>query len=241
MYEERFYRQWMGTDGGRGYRIVVGQSDLFIQTDGRDSRNEALKALRQVRSQIEGYIADHGSFKESLEPIAVSDRAPEVVKIMARAGQAWNVGPMAAVAGAVAEFVGRKIEPDGGTVIVENGGDIYARAPKALRFALYAGEESPFKDKIAFEVDAKDGVGVCTSSGKVGPSLSFGKADAVVAVARDAAFADAAATAIANLIKTPDDVAVVVEDERKRGALIGLVACMGDRLGLWGDIEIIKR
>jgi uncharacterized protein len=121
---------------------------------------------------------------------------------------------------------------------VENGGDIFARAPRRVRFALYAGEASPFAGKLAFEVDASEGIGVCTSSGRVGPSLSLGRADAVVAIHPSAAFADAAATAIANRIRAPGDVAAVVREEEARGALRGLIACMGDTLGVWGDLEL---
>jgi ApbE superfamily uncharacterized protein (UPF0280 family) len=241
MYQERFYRNWMGRDGIDGFRIVVGQSDLFVQSDRLDSREPALAALKHVRKEIEDYISSHGFFREALTPIPVSRKAPKTIKIMAQAARTWDVGPMAAVAGAVAEFVGKGIETNARTVIVENGGDIYAKDERALRFALWAGEESPFKDKIAFEVDARDGVGVCTSSGKVGPSLSFGNADAVVAIADDAACADAAATAIANGIRVPEDVAAAIEEQKKKGALRGVIACLGDRLGIWGDIEIIKR
>ena len=148
---------------------------------------------------------------------------------------------MAAVAGAVSEWVARALLDGAETVIVENGGDVYAKAPEPLKLALYAGEASPFAGRLAFEISAADGVAVCTSSGRVGPSLSFGNADAVVAIHESGAFTDAAATAVANRVHSPEDVAEVVAEEKSRGALRGLIACAGDRLGLWGDFKLIKR
>ena len=241
MYQERFYRQWMEAQGLESFQVVIKESDLFILSDRAGRSAVAYKALKEVRSEIESYISTFELFKHSLSPISVDREAPATIKAMARAGRAWNVGPMAAVAGAVAEFVGRRMVEDGQTVIVENGGDVFAVADRRLTFALWAGQDSPFKDRIAFEVDAIKGVGVCTSSGKVGPSKSFGNADAVVAIAGDTAFADAAATSIANRIQTPEDVAAAVEEQKTKGDLIGVIACAGDRLGVWGDVEITRR
>ena len=148
---------------------------------------------------------------------------------------------MASVAGAIAEFVGNELLAFSPEIIVENGGDIYAKAPEPLKLALFAGEASPFAGRLAFEISASAGIAVCTSSGRVGPSLSFGLADAVVAIHESGAFADAAATAIANRIHTPSDVARVVAEEKEEERLQGLIACAGDQLGLWGDFELIRR
>jgi ApbE superfamily uncharacterized protein (UPF0280 family) len=239
MYEQRFYRERIGREGLARFEVKVEQSDLLILCD-RDLAQLATDALRRVRSQIEDRIAIDPRFGVGLEPCAVDPAASEVVREMARAGRAWDVGPMAAVAGAVAERVGRALAAESATVIVENGGDVFALSPEPATFALYAGESSPFRDRLRFRVDAADGRGVCTSSGVVGPSLSFGRADAVVAIARDTAFADAAATAIANRIDHPEDVDRVVYEEERRGALDGLIACCGDRIGIYGAVELVR-
>ena len=241
MYEERFYRDWMECDGLDRFQVVMGKSDLFVLCKRRGAQELVRSALKEIRQDIEKYIEEHSVFRDSLEPIAVRDDAPWVVKHMAWAASAWDVGPMAAVAGVISEFVGKKLSDDGGDVIVENGGDVWAKVNRDVTFALYAGEDSPFKDKIAFTVDATQGVGVCTSSGKVGPSLSLGHADAVVAIAQDTAFADAAATSIANRVRTKEDIDLVIEEQQKRGDLKGVIACLGDRLGMWGDIEIASK
>lgn len=238
MYEERFYRSWMQREGLRRFQVVIKESDLFILAED-DLSGEARAALRTARRGIEAEIAACPEFRTALAPLAERPGVTEVVRAMIEASAAWGVGPMAAVAGAVADAVGAKLERRSGTVVVENGGDVRARCPEPLTFAVWAGDASPWKGDLAFEVDAREGIGVCTSSGRVGHSLSFGRADAVVAVGRTAALADAAATAIANRIRKPGDVAVVVEQERRRGRLLGLLACCGERLGVFGNLKLV--
>jgi uncharacterized protein len=237
MYTERTYRCWSGHRAAARFNVTLGESDLDIQC-GADRRATALRELAAVRRDLKRHIARDPSYRTSLVPLAVPEDAPEVVRAMADAATLWGVGPMAAVAGAIAQRVGEAIAAPGDRVIVENGGDIWARADGSIRCAVYAGERSPFRDRLAFSVDARDGVGVCTSSGVVGPSLSFGKADAVVVIARSAAVADAAATAIGNRIRTPADVGPVVEEASGGPGLRALLACCGDRLSLWGGIEL---
>lgn len=242
MYVERFYRRWVDRADLRQFRVRIRESDLLILCD-HVLEAKACAALAAVRRDIEAFIAANNRFLTSLEPVTVDDdRAPRVVRDMAAAGRIWQVGPMAAVAGAVAQTVGEKLAQASRNVIVENGGDVYARTNggRPLRFALYAGEDSPFSDRVGFEVDASSGIGVCTSSGRVGPSLSFGRADAVVAIADDAAEADAAATALANRLQAPTDIDEVVERAEASGRLRGLIACAGDRLGVWGDLELVR-
>ncbi|MCP4200097.1 MAG: UPF0280 family protein [Proteobacteria bacterium] len=237
-YNDRFYRQWMGRDNLKRFQVKVKESDLFILCS-KKMEKLAYATLAEVRRQIEIYIGENKPFAVSFEPLPVAEDAPGVVSKMARAADFWNVGPMAAVAGVIAEDVGRRLAEECDVVMVENGGDVYVRAPEPVRFALYAGEDSPFTDKVTFEVAAPHGLGVCTSSAVVGPSLSFGKADAVVAIHNDTAFADAAATSLANRIKTKDDVDRIVGEQEKRETLHGLIACCGDRLGIWGAVELV--
>jgi hypothetical protein len=236
-YATRFYRDWVSRPDLAACRVERGQSDLLILAD-RDPEGDAAAALERARSEVEAAIAARPVFGEALAPLEDAEGDPPLVRGMLAAGRAFGVGPMAAVAGAVAEAVGRALSRRAATVIVENGGDVFALAPGPVRFALYAGEESPFRGRLGFAVDASRGAGVCTSSGRVGPSLSFGRADAVVAIAPDAAFADAAATALANRIHGPDDVERVIGDERRRGRLTGAIAACGERLGAFGDLEL---
>jgi ApbE superfamily uncharacterized protein (UPF0280 family) len=220
------------------FSVKISTSDLLILCSS-SLENTARETLEEVRAQIEDYIAGHQDFASSLQPIRASKSAPEIVIKMVNAAKPWGVGPMASVAGAISEAVGKRLEKEAKTVIVENGGDVYVKAPLPIRFGLYAGEESPFTDKVEFEVDASGGLGVCTSSGRVGPSLSLGKADAVVAISEDTAFADAAATSLANQVKTEIDVERVVRSQERSGMLRGLIVCCKDKIGIWGDLKLV--
>jgi len=237
-YVERFYRGWTGTQDLVSFEVKVRESDLLILAE-RAMEQEALDALLAARADIERYIERDPVFACTHAPHDVAPEAPGIVKEMAAAAAKWGVGPMAAVAGAIAEQVGRVLAARSPAVIVENGGDVFALAPRPVRFALFAGRESPFSGEIVFEVAADRGVGVCSSSGTVGPSFSYGRADAVAAVACSAAEADAAATAIANVVLDERDVDRVIEDEGYRSRLVGLVAAKGGRLGIWGDLRLI--
>jgi len=158
---------------------------------------------------------------------------------MIDAALSWNVGPMAAVAGAIAEDVGRSLSLFTDTVLVENGGDIFLKSRDRISCALYAGEESPFGGNIGFAVEAPHGIGICTSSGTVGFSFSLGKANAVTVLACNSATADAAATAIANRIHSPGDIDFLHEYATDGSELIGVIACCGGKLASWG-IELFE-
>jgi ApbE superfamily uncharacterized protein (UPF0280 family) len=244
MYEKRFYRTWTEHRPLHHHELKIEESDLLLLFDnGNDAARliaEADQALRRVRTAIKRYIHAVPSFAHALTPTKSDPDAPRVISDMIRAGQIWNVGPMAAVAGTVAEYVARAVHHGEGTVIVENGGDIFALSEVPVRFGLYAGEASPFKSALTFEVAAGGGVSICTSSGRIGPSFSKGSADAAVAIHRVGAVADAAATSIANRIRHSADVDAVVQQEQSKNRLRALISCMDDRLGMWGEISLIK-
>lgn len=214
------------------------ESDLFIVCD-KDLKEYATVLLEQCRQEIEQYIRKDRQFISTLSPYKVGDDAPEIIKIMCQASKEYSVGPMASVAGVIAEWVGRKLLQKSNFIIVENGGDIFLKGEGKLKLGLYAGDHSPFTGRLCFEVNASDSaLGVCTSSGTVGHSLSFGNADAVVAIAKDTALADAAATAIGNTVKTISDIEPAITREKEKGKLEGLIIAMGKHIGFWGNIQL---
>jgi ApbE superfamily uncharacterized protein (UPF0280 family) len=237
-YVERFYRGWTGARDLIPFEVKVRESDLLILAE-QAMEQEAYDVLVAVRADIERYMARDPVFARTHTPHDVAGDAPDIVREMAEAAAKWDVGPMAAVAGAVAERVGRALAARSAAVIVENGGDVFALAPRPVRFALFAGHHSPFSGEIVFEVNASHGVGVCSSSGTVGPSFSYGLADAVTTIAGSAAEADAAATAVANTIREEPDVDRVIEDPGYRSRLVGLVVAKNGRLGVWGGLTLI--
>jgi len=192
----------------------------------------------KYRRILEEYIGRHPSFLTSLEPVAVADGAPQIVTGMAEAAGKCGVGPMAAVAGAIAEAVGSKLLDFSPEVIVENGGDIYLKSLTKRLIGIYAGK-SPLTGRVGLEINGEDTpLGVCTSSGTVGHSLSLGKADAVIVLSQSTALADAAATAIGNRILKPEDIPGGIEFARSIKGLRGVVIILGEQVGVWGKVKL---
>ena len=237
--EERSYRAWAQGRGLASFEVVVAETDLQVFAD-RALEAETDAAVRRVRRDIELYAAMHDGFIESLGPLAPAADAPEVVRRMCEATARYGVGPMAAVAGVIAERVGRELLRHSKQVLIENGGDVYFKVDEAPVFGLFAGRSSPFTGRVRFRPRDMTEGGTCTSSGTVGHSLSFGRADAVVVVASDTALADAAATAIGNSIRRPEDVERAIEIEQERGLVAGLVIAIGETLGVWGAVEMLE-
>jgi hypothetical protein len=236
VYQPRTYRHWVKDKSLVGFNVVVKETDLYIRASS-DLTRKALKLVLKYREQLESYIERHPAFLTSLEPLAVAD-APRIVTEMAEAAKKVGVGPMAAVAGAIAEFVGKELLESSPEVIVENGGDIFLKSSTDRLIGIYAGK-SPLTGRVGLEVKGKDTpLGICTSSGTVGHSLSFGKADAVIALSKSTALADAAATAIGNIIKNADDIPRGIERAIGIKGLSGVIIIKDDRIGFWGKVEI---
>ncbi len=236
-YEPRLYRLDTEAEGLVGFKVQIAESDLYI-TAGKNLKKEAYEALKEAREQIEDWIRIYPEFLASLVPLDIpaGGKCPEIVHEMYTASQKAGVGPMAAVAGAVAEYVGRKLLKKTDEVIIENGGDIFAFTRKTRKALIYAGS-SPFRKKIVVLIPPLRPVGLCTSSGTVGHSLSFGKADAVVVLSEKAAFSDAAATSIGNLVRNASDIERGIE-KAKEMEVEGVVIIVGDKMGAWGNIEL---
>ena len=86
---------------------------------------------------------------------------------------------------------------------------------------------------------AEKGLGVCTSSGTVSHSLSFGKADAALIISFDAALADAAATAAGNAVKNKDYIEKGINLAKSIDGVKGVLIIVGDKMGTWGEIKLI--
>ncbi len=238
-YRERTYRRLVVEKGLVSFQVQVKETDLLIQSR-KDLRETAYQAVLRYRRQLEAYIQDHPDFFHSLTPVRGDDFAPPLVKEMLRASKAARVGPMAAVAGAMAEFVGRDLLRESPEVIVENGGDLFIRSARELKVAIFAGP-SPLSLRVGLKIsEAAEGLGICTSSGTVGPSLSFGKADAACLLSSSAALADAAATAVGNVVKSPGDLAAGLETAQRIEGVTGVVLIIGEKMGAWGRVELLE-
>ena len=239
MYEPRTYRHWIKDKDLISFNVVVKETDLYIRAS-TNLKRKAYKLVLKYRNALESYISQHPTFLTSLEPLPVSDDAPRIIIEMSAAAEKVGVGPMASVAGAIAEFVGNELIAFSPEIIIENGGDIYLKSLEKRIVGIYAGK-LPLTGKIGLEINGQDTpLGICTSSGTVGHSLSYGKADAVVVLSKSATLADAAATAIGNLIVQPSDIPNGLEFANGIEGLKGVIIIKGDKVGLWGDVKICQ-
>jgi uncharacterized protein len=222
------------------HHIQIKETVLTVLCEERFLRT-AENAARAARQAIESTIERCVDFAISFTPVPVSDSEPEIVRKMALAAQRMNVGPMAAVAGAVAEFTLTALLDDGAReAVVDNGGDIALKIDEPLHIGIYAGA-SPVKD-LAFHVEPGSGLlSICTSSGTVGHSFSYGKADAAVVISADACLADAAATALGNRIKGPADVEHAFDFLYEQIGIQGALAICQDKIGLFGELPKLVR
>lgn len=237
MFERRSYRDEMKNDNLVSFTAVDGESDLWILAD-INLEKETKEHLKFHRNQMITYAEKNPDFINSLEPLDIDQDAPAIIQHMLRVGHAAQVGPMAAVAGAISEYIGKKLLKISEELIIENGGDIFIKANKPKRIKIYAGN-SPFSNQLSMLIQPEQTpLGICTSSGTVGHSLSFGKADAVVVVSKDTLLADAFATSIGNMIKKPEDVQSGLEFAKKQAGILGVIIMIEDQLGIWGEIEL---
>jgi uncharacterized protein len=243
-FRERFYRDHMGEGRFRAFTITCKDSDLWIGVD-NDSFlpeivNYAIDKLFELRYNLESYIRENPEFKTSFIPVKSNKGEPEIAAEMNRAAKIAGTGPMAAVAGAFSENIGKAIQNKFkiNEIVVENGGDIYLKINHNLIISVYAGL-SPLSGKIGIEIPAKSTpLGICTSAGTVGPSFSFGKADAVMIASKSTAIADALATAFGNRIKKADDISDALELVKNyENILSALIICEGN-IGIYGQFNV---
>ncbi|BAQ34709.1 UPF0280 family protein [Dehalococcoides sp. THU3] len=237
MYEPRTYRNWVNAGRLHSFQVVEEESDLLILA-ATELKEVAYFFVRKYRKEITDYIKRYPVFASSLKPVKIYPDSSPIIRDMAEAAAKADVGPMAAVAGAVAQYVGKELLAYSPEILVENGGDIFVHTLSARRIGIFAGK-SPLSGTLALEISPENSpLGICTSSGTVGHSFSFGKADAAMVVSTSAILADAAATAVANLVKTCEDIPSALEYGQKIEGVHGLVLIKDDKIGIWGDIKL---
>ncbi len=237
-YRERTYRARTHSRDMKGFRVTVKETDLWVSAD-REIEKETLDLVLDCRRQLETYIKDHPEFVTSLGPYEEDPYAPPLVRDMIRATRMIGVGPMASVAGAVAQYVGESLLELSRQVVVENGGDIFLKADRPVTVSILAGS-SPLSEKVGISVPTKwMPLGVCSSSGVVGHSLSMGIADVVCILSRSAALADGAATALGNRVKKRGNLEDVSSWARNIEGILGGVVIVQDRMAAWGEIELV--
>lgn len=241
-YIERTYRQLHRQDDLIHFQVTVKETDLDIAVLRQCFNAELIeltKALiNKYRTELEQYIKIDSEYAATLQPYQILPEAPPMVVQMAEAARLADVGPMAAVAGAFSQLIGNELSKRSSEVIIENGGDIYIRSNITRCIGVFAGQ-SPFTNRIGLEIQTKNGLGICTSSGTVGHSLSFGNADAMVVLSPNVMLADAVATSAGNIIRQVSDLDKAVEYATSIPGITGAVAILGDKLAVKGQIKLI--
>jgi len=238
MYEPRTYRYWIKDGDLVSFTVAVKQTDLYIRAR-HNLKDKAITSVLKYRDSLEKYIRHHPLFLTTLGPYRAEAGAPLIIKEMAKASQTAEVGPMAAVAGAIAEAVGRDLLRFSPEVIVENGGDVFLKTSKKRLLGIHAGQ-SPLTAKIGLEIKPDETpLGICTSSATVGHSLSLGNADAVIALSSSTSLADAAATAIGNVVRDARDIPEAIGKAQSIEQLHGIIIIKDDRMGVWGKVRIV--
>jgi len=242
LYKERFYRGWQHPEHLVPHEVRCGETDLQVFTGegvcSRAVRKRLISLVLKYRAQLEETIKKFPPFLTSLVPVDfASDH--EMIRRMVAVSRAAGVGPMAGVAGAVAEFVGTGMLAITDEIIVENGGDVFLRSGADRTALVYAGEGSPFRDRVRIKIRGRSTpVGLATSSRKIGSSLSFGNTDATLIIAGSALAADVFATTVGNMVKGEKDLPRALEYARTRAEISGGLILIGDRLAAFGEIEL---
>jgi len=240
MFENRSnYRRHHKKKGLVTFEITVKETNLNIQAK-TDLSDQAIRAALKYRGFIEAHILQNPEFATALSPLPYPGIAPAIVLDMLEAAKRTDVGPMAAVAGAVAEYVGKDLLDLSWEVMVENGGDIFIKSDTETLFTIFAGD-SPLSMTTGILVKKQSTpFAMCTSSGTIGHSKSFGSADAVSVVADSCPLADAAATALCNMVQKKSDIEKAIHLGKQIQGIQGLVIIKGEQIGLWGDLKLIR-
>lgn len=226
--------------------------ETIVTISAREQRHieAAKRSIREQRKLLEDFIRTDPFFMITLEPYDLySDdgndendvkNMPEIVKQMIKCSATFGIGPMAAVAGVIAKYAVQAMTEAGATyAVVDNGGDISLLNDEPIVVGIYAGA-SPIRD-LAFELPRRSTpIGIATSSGTVGPSISFGCADAATVISQDPALADAAATALGNAVQAKGPLEECFRAIDRPG-IEGALVIRGEEMALWGKLPKLRR
>lgn len=238
-YQERTYRKTVSAKELVSFQVMVKETDLWISAD-INLEKESSDLVFDSRQQIEHYIRSHQEFATSLLPFPEDPYAPPIVREMINVTRRLGVGPMASVAGAIAQYVASGLLKLTDQVIVENGGDIFLKVNRPVTVGILAGSSS-LSERFGLLIPERHmPLGICSSSGTVGHSLSMGIADVVCLLSSSASLADSAATALGNWIKRNNDLKKIALWASDIEGILGGVVIVKDKMASWGDIELVE-
>ena len=236
-YIERNYRNKIKIRDLTSFRVFIRETDIWVSAI-TDLKKETEDITHDLRYKLESYIQAHPDFSTTLEPYPDDIYAPRIVRDMIACSKKAGVGPMASVAGAMAQYIAKGLKNLSDRIIIENGGDIYMNVSRDVTVSIFAGA-SPLSEKVGIVIPEKMmPLGVCSSSGKIGHSLSMGNSDVVCILSSSAILADAVATALGNMVKTKKDLRRISDVANTIDGVLGGVAIMDDEMAAWGEVEL---
>ncbi|MCM8817990.1 MAG: UPF0280 family protein [Candidatus Omnitrophica bacterium] len=236
--KNRFYRSIIEEKNLLKFEIRVEETDLLVISN-KNLKKEIKKEVLKQREILKNYIRENPEFLYSFSPI-ITNSKEELIKLMSESSFLTKTGPMASVAGAIAEIIGKRFLPIVDEIIIENGGDIFAKLNRDFITGIFAGN-SPFSMKIGIKLrKRKIPYGIATSSGTVGHSISFGNADAVIVISPSAAFSDGSATYFGNLIKDKINKELIISELKNFPFIEGIVIIHQKEIFAWGNVEIVS-
>lgn len=225
--------------------VTYKETDLWIGLSpgsvNDDLKKFTLATLKYLWDELETYINSNPHFGKSLRPLLIDNRMPKIIKRMILSSQKAGIGPMSSVAGFFSEFIGKSLKSEYmiEEIVVENGGDIYLDIITPITLTVHAGK-SPLSEKIGITIPQESTpLGICTSSGTVGPSLSYGIADAVMIACKDTALADSYATAFCNNVRSISDIEKVLQETEEFSEILAALIICDDKMGIRGDFEMV--
>jgi len=237
MFQKRLYRSRVKNHEFKKIELKFFESNLLLCSE-KNIKKRAEKELRFFHEQIRKYIEKNREFETALTPLGDDKSAPPIIRQMIRASRKAGVGPMATVAGAIAQFLGRRLLGVTDQIIVENGGDIYISVNSDTKVGVFAGIGNIYNN-LAIELKAAETpCGICTSSGRFGHSLSFGSTYATIVLSRSALIADAFSTAIGNLVHTEHNIPAALKIAKNNRLIRGLLIITENKLTCYGKIKL---
>lgn len=235
--DRSIYRRNISVKDKYCYRLKYKYTDLFITSD-RDILKELEFPVLSFYEEIEKVILNEPVFEKSLVPVRARSHYPPVIRKMCHAAKVFRVGPMAAVAGAVCDRLAESIADSCRFLMIENGGDVFIKSNGPVNIGLYSSNKY-FSDRLNIRIDAeRTPCGICSSSGRMGHSLSLGRSDLVTILSGSTILADAAATAVANSIKGQTDIERAIRRYKRNKEVRGLIIIKNDRIGIWGAVQL---
>jgi len=236
--DKEIYRVNVAKKAEFAWKISYKYSDLFISCD-RDIYSFIHDKLIDFYNILEQEIKENPDFEKSLIPLKNYSCNNWILSEMYKTSETFNVGPMAAVAGSLCEYISREIQDRVRYLVIENGGDVYIKSTRDAVISVFL-KNNYFGKGLNIKIEKKLlPCGIASSSGTFGHSLSLGNSDIAMVLAKNAIIADAAATAFANKIKNKDDLEKAVNSMKDKEGILGLLAIKDEKIAIYGQMALI--